>query len=237
MQMWTSKLSKQKKLTGSLDQFIWSVFSVRFGKAFYSLSESLYRDEVCSSCFVLQAYGRDLMEAQDWCRKYMRSGNVKDLTQAWDLYYHVFRRISKQLPQVSGLESTLLSTLKPRLQTLNQTNVVDKTPLNSEGSGEMWAPHNTWRNSAAAECWTEPWCCSKLILFMCRVKQNANFSISLANLSVLYSSKTAQTYGETEAVTSAQSLHTDCCEQSSELKSKTLCGCGSLVLFQSTWVV
>ena len=40
------------------------------------------------------------MEAQDWCRKYMRSGNVKDLTQAWDLYYHVFRRISKQLPQV-----------------------------------------------------------------------------------------------------------------------------------------
>lgn len=41
------------------------------------------------------------MEAQDWCRKYMRSGNVKDLTQAWDLYYHVFRRIAKQLPQVS----------------------------------------------------------------------------------------------------------------------------------------
>ncbi|TKS77145.1 Serine/threonine-protein kinase mTOR [Collichthys lucidus] len=50
-----------------------------------------------------QAYGRDLMEAQDWCRKYMRSGNVKDLTQAWDLYYHVFRRISKQLPQVGIL--------------------------------------------------------------------------------------------------------------------------------------
>nr|QJX60198.1 degron-tvmvS-MCP-cNOT7-tevS-degron-E2A-MCP-tevS-tvmvS-cNOT7-F2A-nTEVp-FRB-T2A-FKBP-cTEVp-P2A-L7Ae-SMASh [Cloning vector pB-5-XOR-degron-tvmvS-MCP-cNOT7-tevS-degron-E2A-MCP-tevS-tvmvS-cNOT7-F2A-nTEVp-FRB-T2A-FKBP-cTEVp-P2A-L7Ae-SMASh] len=43
-----------------------------------------------------QAYGRDLMEAQEWCRKYMKSGNVKDLLQAWDLYYHVFRRISKQ---------------------------------------------------------------------------------------------------------------------------------------------
>ena len=42
------------------------------------------------------------MEAQEWCRKYMKSGNVKDLTQAWDLYYHVFRRISKQLPQVGG---------------------------------------------------------------------------------------------------------------------------------------
>lgn len=58
------------------------------------------RKHLCFSYFMLQAYGRDLMEAQDWCRKYMRSGNVKDLTQAWDLYYHVFRRISKQLPQV-----------------------------------------------------------------------------------------------------------------------------------------
>ena len=48
----------------------------------------------------LKAYGRDLMEAQEWCRKYQRSRNVKDLTQAWDLYYMVFRRISKQLPQV-----------------------------------------------------------------------------------------------------------------------------------------
>lgn len=59
--------------------------------------------------FSQQAYGRDLMEAQDWCRKYMRSGNVKDLTQAWDLYYHVFRRISKQLPQVSKAIVTAIS--------------------------------------------------------------------------------------------------------------------------------
>lgn len=46
------------------------------------------------------------MEAQEWCRKYMKSGNVKDLTQAWDLYYHVFRRISKQLPQVGSSGSS-----------------------------------------------------------------------------------------------------------------------------------
>uniref|UniRef100_A0AAQ4QZI1 Serine/threonine-protein kinase TOR n=1 Tax=Gasterosteus aculeatus aculeatus TaxID=481459 RepID=A0AAQ4QZI1_GASAC len=59
-----------------------------------------------------QAYGRDLMEAQDWCRKYMRSGNVKDLTQAWDLYYHVFRRISKQLQQLTSLE---LQYVSPKL--------------------------------------------------------------------------------------------------------------------------
>lgn len=48
----------------------------------------------------LQAYGRELSEAQEWCKKYQRSGNVKDLTQAWDTYYHVFRRVAKQLPQV-----------------------------------------------------------------------------------------------------------------------------------------
>lgn len=55
------------------------------------------------------------MEAQEWCRKYMKSGNVKDLTQAWDLYYHVFRRISKQLPQVWGEVQFLLWTLQCKL--------------------------------------------------------------------------------------------------------------------------
>ena len=47
-----------------------------------------------------QAYGRDLAEANEWCKKYQATGNVKELTQAWELYYHVFRKISKQLPQV-----------------------------------------------------------------------------------------------------------------------------------------
>lgn len=73
---------------------------------------------MCLSHVVLQAYGRDLMEAQDWCRKYMRSGNVKDLTQAWDLYYHVFRRISKQLPQVRGT-IPLCFLIKPHLRFLH----------------------------------------------------------------------------------------------------------------------
>ncbi|XP_053376740.1 serine/threonine-protein kinase mTOR-like [Mercenaria mercenaria] len=65
-----------------------------------------------------QAYGRDLMEAQEWCKKYQRSGNVKDLTQAWDLYYHVFRRISKQLPQLTSLELQYVSPKLLRCQDL-----------------------------------------------------------------------------------------------------------------------
>ncbi|KAL3862460.1 hypothetical protein ACJMK2_008424 [Sinanodonta woodiana] len=65
-----------------------------------------------------QAYGRDLMEAQEWCKKYQRHGNVKDLTQAWDLYYHVFRRISKQLPQLTSLELQYVSPKLLRCQDL-----------------------------------------------------------------------------------------------------------------------
>ena len=59
-----------------------------------------------------QAYGRDLMEAQEWCHRHKISGNVRDLNQAWDLYYHVFRRISRQLPQLTSLE---LQYVSPKL--------------------------------------------------------------------------------------------------------------------------
>ncbi len=32
-----------------------------------------------------------------------------DLNRAWDLYYHVFRRINKQLPQLTTLELQYVS--------------------------------------------------------------------------------------------------------------------------------
>nr|ALE20544.1 mTOR [Leptinotarsa decemlineata] len=56
-----------------------------------------------------QAYGRDLGEAHEWCQRYRISGNIRDLNQAWDLYYHVFRRISRQLPQLTSLELQYVS--------------------------------------------------------------------------------------------------------------------------------
>ncbi|KAJ8979409.1 hypothetical protein NQ317_015841 [Molorchus minor] len=56
-----------------------------------------------------QAYGRDLTEANEWCQRYRVSGNTRDLNQAWDLYYHVFRRISRQLPQLTSLELQYVS--------------------------------------------------------------------------------------------------------------------------------
>ncbi|KAJ3318282.1 phosphatidylinositol kinase- protein kinase tor1, partial [Blyttiomyces sp. JEL0837] len=59
-----------------------------------------------------QAFGRDLQEALDWCKKYKRTQNLNDLNQAWDLYYHVFRRINKQLPPLTTLE---LQYVSPKL--------------------------------------------------------------------------------------------------------------------------
>ncbi|UYV65260.1 mtor [Cordylochernes scorpioides] len=56
-----------------------------------------------------QAYGRDLLDALEHCQRYQCTGNIQDLTQAWDLYYHVFRRISKQLPQLTSLELQYVS--------------------------------------------------------------------------------------------------------------------------------
>lgn len=46
------------------------------------------------------------------CAFVQESGQVRDLNQAWDLYYHVFRRISRQLPQLTSLE---LQYVSPRL--------------------------------------------------------------------------------------------------------------------------
>jgi FKBP12-rapamycin complex-associated protein len=57
----------------------------------------------------VQAYGRELQEANERCMKYKRSGKEAELTQAWDLYYHVFKRINKQLPSLTTLELQFVS--------------------------------------------------------------------------------------------------------------------------------
>ncbi|KAI0228314.1 phosphatidylinositol kinase- protein kinase tor1 [Massospora cicadina] len=59
-----------------------------------------------------QAFGRDLQEAYEWCLKYRQTRNINDLNQAWDLYYQVFRRINKQLPNLTSLE---LQHVSPKL--------------------------------------------------------------------------------------------------------------------------
>ena len=60
-----------------------------------------------------QAFGRDLAEAKHYCMLYRQTEEIGDLNQAWDLYYTVFRKISRQLPQLSVLD---LKYVSPRLK-------------------------------------------------------------------------------------------------------------------------
>ena len=64
----------------------------------------------------MQAYGRELKEAADWCRKYQGSRKDSDLHQAWDLYYHVFKQINKQLPSLTVLELQYVAPALVRAQ-------------------------------------------------------------------------------------------------------------------------
>ncbi|KMY89998.1 serine/threonine-protein kinase Tor [Drosophila simulans] len=61
-----------------------------------------------------QAYGRELTEAYEWSQRYKTSAVVMDLDRAWDIYYHVFQKISRQLPQLTSLE---LPYVSPKLTT------------------------------------------------------------------------------------------------------------------------
>lgn len=68
--------------------------------------------ETPSEASFQSAFGRELGEAHEWCKKYMLSHNDADINRAWDLYYHVFRRINKQLPVMTTLE---LKNVSPQL--------------------------------------------------------------------------------------------------------------------------
>ncbi|KAJ3138476.1 phosphatidylinositol kinase- protein kinase tor1 [Physocladia obscura] len=59
-----------------------------------------------------QAYGRDLLEAREWCKNYKISKNINAINQGWDMYYKVFRKILNQLPQLTTLD---LHYVSPKL--------------------------------------------------------------------------------------------------------------------------
>lgn len=62
----------------------------------------------------LQTYGRDLIEAKNHCDRYKISRKPSDIDQAWDRYYAVFKRITKQMNQMTSLE---LNYVSPKLMT------------------------------------------------------------------------------------------------------------------------
>ncbi|KAI6224301.1 Serine/threonine-protein kinase TOR [Aphelenchoides fujianensis] len=59
-----------------------------------------------------QTYFRELHDAHQHCLAYERTHDQKQVGQAWDIYYKVFKRLSNQLRTMSGLE---LNYIAPRL--------------------------------------------------------------------------------------------------------------------------
>lgn len=58
------------------------------------------------------SFGRDLTDAYEWVLNFQRTKDTSNLNQAWDIYYNVFRRISRQLPQLQTLD---LRHVSPKL--------------------------------------------------------------------------------------------------------------------------
>ena len=48
-----------------------------------------------------QAFGGELHEAHERCQRFVATGQRAELSGAWDIYYHVFRRISKQIAKLA----------------------------------------------------------------------------------------------------------------------------------------
>lgn len=46
----------------------------------------------------------DLNDAKRFCQAFYQSGNLRELTQAWDHYYRVFKRITVQLKEIDKLD-------------------------------------------------------------------------------------------------------------------------------------
>ena len=60
----------------------------------------------------LHSYGKDLEEANEWLMSYKKTKKTAEIHQAWELYYQVFRRITKQLNNLDKIE---LQHVSPKL--------------------------------------------------------------------------------------------------------------------------
>lgn len=66
------------------------------------------------------AFGRDLHDAYEWALNFKKSGDMTQLNQAWDIYYSIFRRLSRQL---SGFTSLELQYVSPKLMNAQSLEV------------------------------------------------------------------------------------------------------------------
>ncbi|XP_076900196.1 serine/threonine-protein kinase TOR-like [Bidens hawaiensis] len=73
---------------------------------------ALRNDTTIKEKAFIQTYHHELVDAYKCCLEYKKTGKDAELTRAWDLYYHVFRRIDKQLQSLTTLD---LQSVSPKL--------------------------------------------------------------------------------------------------------------------------
>ncbi|KAG6845015.1 hypothetical protein H0H87_001536 [Tephrocybe sp. NHM501043] len=56
-----------------------------------------------------QVFGRELHEAREATRRWRTHGDTSELDKAWDIYFSVFKKIEKQLPQLTTLDLQYVS--------------------------------------------------------------------------------------------------------------------------------
>ncbi|KAI9726194.1 MAG: phosphatidylinositol kinase- protein kinase tor1 [Chrysothrix sp. TS-e1954] len=61
----------------------------------------------------VQTFGRELADARGWCDQYRQTADKGDLNQAWDVYYGVFKKIAKQIVQITTVD---LQYVSPKLK-------------------------------------------------------------------------------------------------------------------------
>ncbi|KAJ3227345.1 phosphatidylinositol kinase- protein kinase tor1 [Clydaea vesicula] len=107
---------------GGLEEASRQYFGANSIEGMFSVLEPLHQTlekgpETLQEISFSQAYGASLQEALEWCKKYKRSLNLRDLAQAWDLYYQA---IAKQLPFLTELD---LSYVSPKLMSVSNLEV------------------------------------------------------------------------------------------------------------------
>ncbi|ETN82455.1 rapamycin binding domain protein, partial [Necator americanus] len=61
-----------------------------------------------------QTYYCELSDAYKFCQAFKRTENVKELTQAWEIYCQVFKKITAQLRQLTSLDLNYISPMLMR---------------------------------------------------------------------------------------------------------------------------
>ncbi|KAJ6556571.1 phosphatidylinositol 3-kinase [Mycena vulgaris] len=79
-----------------------------------------------------QVFGTELRHAREACRRYRQFGETRELDNAWGIYFAVFQKIEKQLPQLTALD---LQYVSPEL--LNVRNLDLAVPGTYQSSREV----------------------------------------------------------------------------------------------------